>query len=388
MVAPVSRSTRRKLSHRTQLTALIVVAALITLELGARAALWWLLSDESFRQYASTAQLTARYGAFSPFQVHRHLGFSLSPGYERDGNQHNLLGFRGEEITLEKPPGTRRVVCAGGSTTYGWGTRHDFRLSYPWKLQEQLEEAGSRAEVINAGCPGWTTLQTLTNFETRVLDLDPDVLVVYHGMNDALTRLVWPGEAHRSDRSGWLNRQNARRPASLLEESTFARMILVRCGAITSHSSLLRIIGDRPATSYFYEFLEQRRHGRYPDGMFRDVPIERMLETNRPVFFERNLRSLVAVAETHGVKVVLCTFAVSRKAPHRPYVGHPGIRRALAEQNEIVRLVARETPATLLDVAASLPDEPGIYVDGMHFTADANARRARQVRDHVLRLLR
>jgi lysophospholipase L1-like esterase len=365
----------------------VLVATCAVLELGARAVLHFLASPEDFEKYASTAQLRARFGAASRFQVHRHLGFSLTPGYQRYNNRHNSLGFRGEEFAEKKAPGVLRIVCAGGSTTYGEGVVAEYRLSYPHILQHVLRGQGLAVEVINAGCPGWTTLETLINFQTRVLPLEPDVLIVYEGINDAISRIVWPPEAYRGDHSGWLCRREAIHVARFWESSTLVRYLLARSGAMEPHGSMVRIIGDVPPTSHTFEFRRQRNGGRYPDGVFREVPIDKMLAANPPVFFERNLRSLIAMAKAHGVRLVLMTFAISKAFPAQSYVGHPAIQKAIAEMNEIQRQVATETAVPLFDFAKALPDDPSLFTDGMHFTAPGNVKRVELLlawlRDHL-----
>lgn len=348
--------------------------ALAVAELGALAWLHGLASEESFQRYASIGQLRARYGEFERFRAHRHLGFALASGYRKGPNRHNRLGFRGEEIALEKRTGCVRIACCGGSTTYGEGVQ-DFRLAVPYLLERALRDGGRDVEVINAGCPGWTTLETLINFETRLLELGVDHVVVYHGINDVLPRIVWPQLAYRSDWSGWLCRNEHLAEAPLLERSVLARILLVNSGRMEPHSSLLRIIGDVPATSHTFEFRAQRQSGSYPAGVFRDVPIEQMLAANPPVFFERNLRSLLAIAAANDVPVLLTTFAFSRDFPQRPYIGHPAVQEAIEATNAIVQRLGQETGTPVLDLAAALVDKD-LFTDGVHFTEAGNRRRA------------
>lgn len=380
-------AARRTWRRRLLLAALSVAAALVLAEIGARVWLGWFASTEAFERYASIDQLRARFGDFARFAAHRHLGYALVPGYRKGDNRHNALGFRGEELAREKPAGTVRIACCGGSTIYGEGTSHDHRLSMPAVLERSLRDEGRAVEVINAGCPGWTTLETLINFETRLLDLDVDWVLVCHGINDVLPRLVWPPSAYRADWSGWLVRDQHVVEASLLERSTLARIVLVARGAIEPHGSLLRIIGDAPPTSHTFAFRHQRLAGAYPSGVFRDVPVERMLEANPPVFFERNLTSLLAVARAHGVRVVLGTFAWSEDFPQRPYIGHPAVQAAIEHTNEIVRRLGRETGTPVVDFARA-PLEKELFTDGVHWTAEGNRRRAAILAETLRELMR
>jgi lysophospholipase L1-like esterase len=351
-----------------------LLLALVAAELATKAWLHLLASDASFRDYASISQLRRRYGAFDRFQAHRHLGFALAPDYRLGPNRHNALGFRGDEIAVAKPPGVVRIAFGGGSTTYGEGVL-EYEFSVPHLVGVALRREHKQVEVVNAGCPGWTTLETLLNFQMRLLELQPDYIVVYHGINDVLPRIVWPPSAFRGDLSGWLCRTERLAEASLLERSDLARMLLVATGSIEPHGSLLRVIGDVPATSHSFGFRAQRKAGVYPQGVFTDVPVERMLDENDTRFFRRNLESLIAVANAHGVRVVLTTFAYSKEFPDEPYIGHAAVQRAIDATNQVVRELGRRDDVDVVDLAPELTARE-LFTDGVHFTADGNVRRA------------
>ena len=95
-----------------------------------------------------------------------YLNFVPAPSYTNAyGRQHNAHGYRGELVPVKKVPGSLRVVCLGGSTTYGWAVR-DPDATYPAQLQRLLAAdlpAGfRRVEVINAGL-AWGTSAELVN---------------------------------------------------------------------------------------------------------------------------------------------------------------------------------------------------------------------------------
>jgi hypothetical protein len=177
----------RMRGHRgIQKTAAFVLALVVAGaagEIGLRVFLRYGASDEQVRRYGSLAQLIQRFGD-ERLIPHRYLGFVTRPGYERPPNRHNSRGFRGDEVVVPKPPGTTRIVCLGGSTTYGGGVP-DYRLSYPNLLQTLLREhLRPEIEVINAGVPGYSSLESLINLQLRVLEFDPDLVLIYHGINE------------------------------------------------------------------------------------------------------------------------------------------------------------------------------------------------------------
>jgi hypothetical protein len=103
----------------------------------------------------------------------------------------NSLGFRGEEISATKPAGTFRIFAVGESTTFGWKGVQTHREAWPSLLESKLRAAypTRSIEVVNAGVPGWTSVQQRVNFMLRISKLEPDAILIYHGNNDL--QLSW-----------------------------------------------------------------------------------------------------------------------------------------------------------------------------------------------------
>ena len=98
----------------------------------------------------------------------------------------NSHGFRSPETTVAKPPGVRRVVCLGGSTTVQGRTDAD---TYPALLERELRAArpGLAVEVLNLGINGITSDHWLTRLD-EVFRFEPDVVVQYEFVNDLFFR--------------------------------------------------------------------------------------------------------------------------------------------------------------------------------------------------------
>lgn len=97
----------------------------------------------------------------------------------------NSLGMRGPE---PRGNGARRVLVLGDSCTMGWRVADD--ESYPAVLQSLLAARPGEppVDVLNAGLAGYTSHQGLVYLREHGLALDPDVVVIAFGWNDA-TRL-------------------------------------------------------------------------------------------------------------------------------------------------------------------------------------------------------
>jgi acyl-CoA thioesterase-1 len=78
------------------------------------------------------------------------------------------------------------IVAFGDSLTAGFGA--DTGKSYPDFLQQDLDRAGMRYHVVNAGISGETTTDALARLNT-VTALKPAVVIVEFGGNDGLRGL-------------------------------------------------------------------------------------------------------------------------------------------------------------------------------------------------------
>lgn len=362
---------------------LCLLAVLLALvELGARLWLEQGASDEAFLEYASYRQLERRKSdsdARFKYSPHRYLGYYPTPRYESaDGrNRHNALGFRGDDFPIAKPAGQIRIACLGGSTTYTTAVE-DHTLSFPAQLEGLLRARGhDRVHVVNAGAGGWSSWESLLNLQLRVLELEPDVVIVYHGVNDVHPRFVWPPGRYRSDNSGRRapNAGAAFMPP-LLEHSALYRILAVDAGWMTSHVDIARTLDRAPASFHQDTFKKQTLEGTYPSGIFAQVPASRMLSANPPVHFRRNLEGIVHVARGHGIVPVLATFAHHPGFPREVEVATDEYRRAYVEMNAVVREICDETDGVLYDFAREFPRDASLYVDGRHVNVGGARKKA------------
>ena len=103
------------------------------------------------------------------------LGFRLRPGFADDRVTINAEGLR-DPHPVAKPAGVRRVLVLGDS--FSFGSPED-QLG-PAQIYPRLLEArlGDDAQVINAGVPGWGTVQQAGWLARDGLAYAPDLVVV------------------------------------------------------------------------------------------------------------------------------------------------------------------------------------------------------------------
>ena len=121
----------------------------------------------------------------------RELKFGDWPFYQMLPDQHfqtiniNSHGFRGAEFSAIKSEDTYRIFVVGGSTTFGTGTTSD-STTIPGFLQEKFneEEFSKNIQVINAGISGLFSGTEVGLIKEKILDFEPDLIIVYDGWND------------------------------------------------------------------------------------------------------------------------------------------------------------------------------------------------------------
>jgi lysophospholipase L1-like esterase len=252
-------------------------------------------------------------------------------------------------------------------------------------LELFLQEQGYKSvRVVNAGAGGWTSLESLINFQLRLLDLEPDMIVVYHAINDVHPRLVWPQDAYRGDASGYIGALPGVIMPNILEHSTVYRVLMIRAGLIRSHGDLGYTL-FRPASSYYGdEFLMQKIRGTYPDGIFRNVSALEMLKRNRPVFFVRNIENMVTVAKARNIQPVLVTFATSERFHNEPRVSSIEYVGAFEEMNAELKAIAERHGVPVFDMAGVFPKDEAYFTDGRHNTVKGAQLKAKMIADFLI----
>jgi lysophospholipase L1-like esterase len=336
-------SIRRKLAFSLAPALVCVVLA----EVAARVWVGFFANRDQRLAYAlpSVDPKACKYGP------HPYTSYCLQPGKQRDGANHNSKGFRGPEFASPKPLGVYRIAILGGSTTYCEFIGDD-DAAFPARAQQYVRADYGRTdvEVLNAGVPGYNSWESAIDFQTRVLDAEPDLVVIFFGVNDVHARLVEP-ESYRADGTG------RRRPWSEPWEVRVMRA-----------SMLLRFVGVqigvwKPPGVENYTAADSAFHRN------RDAGPEMMnvLASNPPTYFRRNVENIIAVARAHGVKVLLMTWPYSEEV--KDYVSLPHYRKGVAELNAVVREIAAAANVPLFDLAAKMPTDLKYWRDGRHVNA-------------------
>lgn len=94
----------------------------------------------------------------------------------------NARGWRDYEYNITKPNNTYRIIAVGDSYTLGPGVELD--NTYAKVLEKMLSQLNStfKYEVLNFGIIGYDTTSTVELIKTKVLEYEPDVIIIGIGL--------------------------------------------------------------------------------------------------------------------------------------------------------------------------------------------------------------
>lgn len=285
-----------------------------------------------------------------------------------------LAYFNSQSFSETKAAGTRRVFCLGGSTTYG--RPYNDTTSFAGWLREllPLADPAHRWEVINAGGISYASYRVAAVTE-QLLEMDPDLLIIYTGHNEFLEDVTFPN---------WKDRSR------LLEQATL----------LAAHSRLFTLLSQRLQPLAETNRQQPRLPGEVDEILNHTVGPSSYKRDDRHrdqvlSFFEFNLRRIVQLAHRRRVPVLLVTPASNLrdfspfKSQHRDGLNEQDQQHWQKLVDQASRLAIQrqwEQAAGLLEEAVALDDRhaethfqlaTALLACGQHARALVHFHRAR-----------
>ena len=324
---------------------------------------------------AGVTPLIRQYDPFSGFSGSLPLFVEdASDPASRTTAKNKLAYFNPQSFPRDKATRTRRVFCLGGSTTYG--RPYNDSTSFAGWLREflPLADPAHRWEVINAGGISYASYRVAAVTE-QLLEMDPDLLIIYTGHNEFLEDVTFPN---------WKDRSR------LLEQATL----------LAAHSRLFTLLSQRLQPAAETNRQQPRLPGEVDEILNHTVGPSSYKRDDRHhdqvlSFFEFNLRRIVQLAHRRSVPVLLVTPASNLrdfspfKSQHRDGLNEQDQRRwqELVDQaGKLAILNEWEDAARLLKEAVSLDDRhaethfrlaAALLACGQHAEASVHFQRAR-----------
>ncbi len=328
-------------------------------------------------------RVKARFESQKIYREDDRLGYSLKPGtwtnlspgweavVQADGGKVaeefiftvNSREFRGPNFTIPRPPKTVRLVCFGGSTTFGTGCPRDDQ-TYPQLLARALNEKSSdqKIEILNAGVPGYRTTESIINLN-KFSKNEVDIALLYHAINDIV----------RGDDGKFYSEplQHSRPPSRV--ERYRRRM----------RSSLFEVLISKIVGS-------EEKKIRKGTGLLQYPNIDEGFETN--------LKSWVQLCHKKGIVPVLLTFETRLKPNLNEeqkdellagpifkiyFPTYSQMAEALKKYNQIIRKVAESEGVALIDLEGKIPYSKENWIDFCHLNARGTRLMVDLIRNEV-----
>jgi len=292
------------------------------------------------------------------------------PGIDRRWRSFTLdnLGFRGDSIAIPKPPGEFRVFVVGGSTTECIFL--DDAESLTARLQAYLRQAmpGVNVRVYGAGKSGDRSWDHVAMVGHRIAHLQPDVVVVFAGINDVMAGVAGRDYLLRTEQ----------RP---LERGVVLKMAMseLQLGRLV-HAALARPTPEEVGLESSY-----RRSVLYVSRLPRR-PLPRRPD---PTPYAQNLASLAGMVRAQGARVVLMTQATTWNTTDRRSLAwhwmqdvhgrypEADLDATMGRYNDAMRAVGAAQGVPVFDLARVIPKTTEDIYDDVHFNvrgADTAAR--------------
>jgi lysophospholipase L1-like esterase len=202
LVFVVDRFINKVFRPQSRLRTLFQVFAIFLISVGLIQVAFWVLTydvisnrGEGVRQWYDYSFRGEGKG-FSPgdsinYLEHHYLNYALNPDVPYgDSRQFNAqYRIRRSEPIRERSHSRLRIIALGGSTTFGEKVRKE-EDTWIYQLEKRVRgSCGDTCDVINGGVGGYTILENFIHYVTLLTELEPDVVLLYEGINDVDARL-------------------------------------------------------------------------------------------------------------------------------------------------------------------------------------------------------
>lgn len=286
----------------------------------------------------------------------------------------------------------KRILAIGDSNTFGWGV--PTRSAYP----EVLDDLRADADVINLGVSGYTSLQGYASLVKYFDRVRPDVVIASFSFND---RRVVPSDSAADSHEKFTREAQLHRfdftekiylyrglerlliKLHLLKSSGDGRVTVDVRTAPTRVSPeqyranlerIARFCRDRQVPLIFIAFQDNPAHSEHlraglahlSAGRQEQAEAELRIAVNMENWFSDLARKHLAVLlEQRGAtEEARLTASLALPAWKLTHGGRP--LRLDSEYNDIVRTVAREYGATVVEAGQVLAQDASLYLDLAH----------------------
>jgi lysophospholipase L1-like esterase len=281
---------------------------------------------------------------------------------------HNSLGFRGQEVTSNKPENIIRIAVLGGSTTYCVSISDD--QTWPFLLEKEL---GPGYEVINLGVPGYSTVENLIQTALILPSLNPDVAIFYVGWNDVRNAHIADLKPDYSNFHGKTQYYNLR--LDLLKVGEGSLLLYHAQNLLRYWFTYEDPISITPTEKAFTDSIDQR-------ALY---------------LFGRNVQTMISLCRRFNIapffvpQILNYAKLDDKQSDWTPYLKNKNLKAIIQVFNDQTKAIARQENVAFVDPFAKGNFASADFLDEGHFNAQGNEKfaviLASYIKKHVSHLV-
>jgi len=304
----------------------------------------------------------------------------------------NSLGFRGKEIDFEKKEGGIRIVCLGGSETFGYYESEG--KEWPSQLGKMLRDKFQTVEVINASVAGLRVTKRKDYVGKYVLPLKPDFMIIFHQRILEYVKESIRGAKGRegiSRRRGKKLKNIEKEPFTVSAKRAFSKI----------EDVFMRCFPEGLTTKYRLRKLRRRIRHKEKKHLIHKEPMNEVPD-NIVFEYERDLKAFIQYLKENHIVPILSTFPALVTPFNRDIneeillvtrlifcieLSENAILHVLRALNDTIRKVAKEENLILIDNEHLMPKTREYFGDNFHYTdkgAELLAGNIYDILDHTI----
>lgn len=308
----------------------------------------------------------------------------------------NSLGFRGEEISRTKPKDTYRIVILGGSTVLNREVTYEKNAARLLEKQLRQKFPQTHIEVINAGKDYYTSEHSLIQFMFKVSDLDPDLIIMWHGVNDMWASCLLEGQLTHGDyKSDYSHLYGAVsniifgyfQPKPVIQFKLLSFDFLIKSLQDNIYSDLISNIKERKIALAVQEYKENKNTIKVHDFPSIDA-------------YKRNLTYLISLTKNKNIPLILGnqanlyknnnSFSEVKAMYYRRCMKDgkdydiESLKYGLDLFNAATKDIAAKNNIMFIDFDKQIPKNLNYFIDNVHYTEAGNELIAQTLYKYII----
>ena len=250
-------------------------------------------------------------------------------------NDSNGIFVGNHKVSYDKEEDEIRIIFIGGSTTKNHSNPE--KLIFSKELNNILDEYFHNFKVtcLNAGVDGFSSAHSLVNLSLRLIEFNPDIVVIHHNVNDRTAsyygHTIMPDYANKYLSDHFLDyKHRSGFNGFLLKYFKSARILFWGSKSI---KSLLQ------KNSYNYKGVQNKEFGSR--------------------IFQRNLQSIIAICKQFNIIPILLT------QPHRKLQNSEEHKRF----NKLIVKTGERENVYVFKMAEIISENIDNFIDDYHYSA-------------------